>query len=84
MKNRTRKDLQLTIRDIWLYTTYVGVVQLEDDTHLVSNPLLVADSLLKVVFDDNGNFTEYADKKVDHFDFLFGRMRIILKEEEEK
>lgn len=71
----------MTIKDLWLATTYVGRVQLEDETHLISNPLLVAEGgLTTIVFDSKGNYTEYANREVNYFDFMFNTMRIILKE----
>lgn len=70
----------MTVKDLWVHTTYVGKVQIEDETHRISNPLVVGECLTELVFDDEHNFTELANKEVEYFDFLFGTMRIKLKE----
>ena len=68
----------MTVRELWVLTTYVGDLQIEDDEHNLTSPLL------KLNGEDTIDFmltNELANREVKYFDFLFGKMRIMLKGE---
>ena len=68
----------MTVKELWVLTTYVGELQIEDDEHYISNPLLTLSGEETLLF----MFTnELAKREVKYFDFLNGKMRIMLKGE---
>lgn len=69
----------MTVKELWFLTTYVGKLQIEDDEHYLSNPLLVLSGEETVDFMLT---SELAKREVKYFDFMFGKMRIMLKGEE--
>lgn len=68
----------MTVKELWLLTTYVGDIAIEDEEHNLTNPLL------KLNGEDAIDFmltNELANREVKYFDFLFDKMRIMLKGE---
>ena len=68
----------MTVKELWVLTTYVGELQIEDDEHYISNPLLTLSGEETIDFMLTN---ELANREVKYFDFLFGKMRIMLKGE---
>ena len=75
---------KITLRELWLLTTYVGNIQIENDDNFVSEPLLKTTNLemVALILDNNHEYHHLADREVEYFDFVFNTMRIKLKKEE--
>ena len=71
----------MTVKELWAMTTYVGVVQIEDDEHCISNPIVIfPKGISEMILDDSNEYHFLADREVRYFDFLFNTMRIKIKE----
>ena len=71
----------MTVRELWALTTFIGKVQIEDEEHLITNPIVrFEEGISDMVYNEENEYYYLADKEVKYFDFLFNTLRIILKE----
>ena len=71
----------MKVSELWKLTTYVGKVQIEDEEHLITNPIVrFEEGISNMVYNPENEYHYLADKEVKYFDFMFNVLRIIIKE----
>lgn len=71
----------MTVRELWSLTHFLGKVQIEDEEHFISNPIVrFEEGISDMVLNEENDYYYLADKEVKYFDFFFNTLRIVIKE----